>query len=268
MSLISSQPNSYIIQSLYFRVYRLTSNTNPFSGSVQISYTDGAELNGIPEEQLTLNIHNGTVWSFYPATTRDATNNFVLTNGVSGTSLNELTLAGSAARPLAWLSFTATRQNSTALLKRATTQEQNTRNFSVQHSAIGINRTSIGLRPATGISNSTSNHSYIHTSPVTGINYYRILQTDMDNRNSYSVIRTLNFTKTDEPFIIIGNAVINDALTVQVNTSINLALYTADGKSLWQEQINAGTKNFDVSRYAKGAYFLKATSTTQKVVIQ
>jgi hypothetical protein len=236
---------------------------------VQINYNDGAELNGIPEAQLTLNIHNGTTWTPYPATTRDGTNNFVLTNGVISTGLNELTLANSLTPlPLAWLSFTATKQNQTALLKWATAQEQNTRDFRVQHSANGINWSGIGLLPATGISNSTSNYNYVHSNPITGINYYRILQTDMDNRNSYSAIRTLKFTKTDEPFTIIGNPVTNDVLTVQVNVSINLSLYTADGKLLWQEQVSAGTKTIDVSRYAKGNYLLKANNTAQKVVIQ
>ena len=40
------------------RVYQFFNNTNPYSGSVQINYTDGAELNGIAESALTLNIHN------------------------------------------------------------------------------------------------------------------------------------------------------------------------------------------------------------------
>ena len=251
------------------RVYRFTNTTNPYSGSVQINYTDGAELNSIPEAQLTLNIHNGAAWTSYTATTRDATNNFVLTNGVSSTGLNELTLANSLTPlPLTWLSFTATKQNQTALLKWATILEQNTWNFMVQHRANGINWTGIGTLQAAGNSSITNNYNYIHTSPVTGINYYRILQTDMDNRNSYSAIRTLKFTKTDEPFTIIGNPVTNDVLTVQVNASINLVLYTADGKLLWQQQVNAGTKTIDVSRYAKGTYFLKANNIAQKVVIQ
>ncbi len=188
---------------------------------------------------------------------------------IISTGLNELTLANSLTPlPLIWLSFTATKQNQTALLQWATAQEQNTRNFMVQHSANGINWTSIGLLPAAGNSNITQNYSYVHTSPVTGINYYRILQTDMDNRNSFSIIRTLKFTASNEPFIIIGNPVTNGVLTVQVNTATGLALYTADGKLLWQEQVATGTKTFDVSRYAKGVYLLRANSTAQKVVIQ
>ncbi|MEI9810394.1 MAG: T9SS type A sorting domain-containing protein [Bacteroidota bacterium] len=47
----------------------------------------------------------------------------------------------------------------------------------------------------------------------------------------------------------------NNVLTIQVNTVTGIALYTADGKLMWQEQINAGTKTIDVNRYAKGTYF-------------
>jgi hypothetical protein len=154
------------------------------------------------------------------------------------------------------------------LLQWVTAQEQNTRNFAVQHSSNGINWSGIGALPAAGNSNIPINYSFVHTTPVIGINYYRILQTDMNNRNSYSTIKTLRFTTAGEPFFIIGNPVTNNVLTLQINTSSILALYTADGKLLWKEQINAGTKYIDVSRYAKGTYLLKTNSTTQKVVIQ
>jgi hypothetical protein len=46
------------------------------------------------------------------------------------------------------------------------------------------------------------------------------------------------------------------------------ALYTADGKMLWQQPLNAGTITIDVSRFSKGIYFLKSNNSTQKVVLQ
>jgi hypothetical protein len=250
-------------------VYQYTNNTNPFSGSLQINYTDGAELNGIAEGDLTLNIYNGTSWTNYPVATRDATNNFILTTGLSGVVLNEITLAGLLnPLPLIWRSFSAAKQNQTALLQWATAQEQNTRDFEVQHSSNGINWTGIGVLPAAGNSNIASRYSYVHTTPVTGINYYRILQTDMDGRNSYSNLRILQFTAADNLFSITANPVTNNVLTVQVATTAVLALYTTDGKLVWQQQVNAGTKYIDVSRYAKGVYLFKVNSTVQKVVIQ
>ena len=264
-TVVHTQVNTYIS-----RVYQFSNTSNAFSGSVQINYTDGAELNGLAEAELTLNIHNGTNWAAYPASTRDVSNNYVLTNGLSGITLNELTLASQfAPLPLTWLSFTAKAQNNNqSLLQWATAQEQNTKDFYIQHSADGINWVTIGTLPAAGNSNSTSHYNYVHTNPVTGLNYYRIKQTDVDSRYSYSPVRMLSFTKTLQPLTILGNPVTNNVLILQVNMATSLAFYTADGKLLWQEQVNAGTKTIDVSRYAKGIYLLKTIATTHKVVIQ
>lgn len=88
-------PNPYIA-----RVYQFSNNSNPFKGSVQINYRDGAELKGIAESSLTLNIYNGTKWNAYAPTTRDATNNYVLTSGINCVALNELTLAGDCPAPV------------------------------------------------------------------------------------------------------------------------------------------------------------------------
>lgn len=259
-----SSPNPYI-----YRVYQFTDNTNSYSGSVQIDYTDGAELNGISESALTLNVHNGTLWIDYATATRDATNNFVRTDGLSNVILNELTLADLATPlPLVWLSFKATPQNKTALLQWSTAQEHNTRNFTIQQSSNGINWTDIGSLPAAGNSNTPGNYSFVHTAPATGLNHYRILQIDMDNRYTYSDVKTLRFTTTDEPILITGNPVTNNILIIQVNTATELSMYTVDGKLVWKEQVHTGTKYFDLSRYAKGAYLLKTNSTSHKIAIQ
>jgi hypothetical protein len=262
-TVIHTTKNPYIL-----RVYQFANNTNPFTGSIQLDYTDGAELNGIPEAALTLNVHDGTSWTGYPIATRDGTNNFVLTNGLAGVTINEMTLANLLTPlPLVWSSFTVTRQDNNALLQWTTEQEENTRNFVVQHSSNGNSWANIGTLPAAGNSNYAIDYSYVHASPATGLNYYRILQTDIDNRGSYSEIKVLRFTDDDEPVVIMGNPVTN-VLALQVNTASFLSLYSSDGKLLWQEQVNTGTKYIDVSRYAKGTYLLKTNTTVQKVVIQ
>ena len=87
-TIIHTQVNPYIA-----RVYQFSNTSNAFSGSIQINYTDGAELSGLAEAELILTIYNDTNWAQYPASTRDAINNYVLTNGLSGITLNEITLA-------------------------------------------------------------------------------------------------------------------------------------------------------------------------------
>lgn len=256
--------NNYIA-----RVYQFSGNTNAFTGSVQINYQDGTELRGIAENALTLNIHNGISWNAYTATTRDGTNNYVLTSGMSAVILNELTLANLLAPlPLVWLSFTATKQSSNSLLHWATAQEQNTKDFIVQHSTDGINWNSAVTLPAAGNSNSIRNYSYVHTSPVKDNNYYRILQTDADNKYSYSEVRTVKFATVDMSFTVMGNPVTNGILTVQVNAATTLTLYSSDGKLILEKEVTTGMQSIDVSVYAKGVYLLKANATIQQIVIQ
>lgn len=261
-TIVHASPNRHIL-----RVYKFTNNTGAFNGSIRFAYTDGAELNGIAENLLTLNVHNGTAWQAIAPATRDATNNLILTNGVSVGSMSELTLASSAnALPLKWVSFNATKQNETVLLQWATAEEQNTRNFTLLHSSNGISWIAIGTMPASG--SSGYQYSYSHINPVSGINYYRILQTDMDGKGSYSNIKTVQFSNSAGPFTILANPVSNNLLTVQVHSATTLALYGADGAVVWQDKVSAGIRYIDVSRFAKGAYLLKANLSAQKVILQ
>ena len=255
-------PHTYIA-----RVYRFTGTSDAFTGNMQINYKDGAELNGIPESALSLNIHNGTIWKPYTPTTRDGSQNFVLTNSLSGVMLSDVTLAdASFPLPLNWLSFTAVRKNETALLHWITAQEQNTKNFTVQHSTDGVNWSAIGTVPASGTGN--GNYSFVHTTPVIGINYYRILQTDLNNRFSYSEIRIVNFASAG-PFVILNNPATGGTVSVQVNIATVLSMYAADGKLVWIAKVNTGLHQITVAQFAKGTYLLVNTErVAQKIIIQ
>ena len=249
------------------RVYNFNGTSNAFTGDIRINYKDGAELNGIFESALSLNIHNGSIWKGYTPTTRDGTLNFVLTNGLSAVMLSDVTLADAAfPLPLNWLSFTAVKKNETALLHWITAQEQNTKNFTVQHSTDGVNWSAIGTVPASGSGN--GNYSFIHTTPVNGINYYRILQTDLNNRFSYSEIRIVNFA-SGAPFVILNNPATGGTVSVQVNTATVLSMYAADGKLVWIAKVNTGLYQINVAQFAKGTYLLVNTErVAQKIIIQ
>ena len=78
------------------RVYRLNNTISGYSGKIIIYYQD-AELNGITESALNLDVYNGFAWNVYTANvSRNATNNFVATARLTNIALNELTLVNSA----------------------------------------------------------------------------------------------------------------------------------------------------------------------------
>lgn len=262
--------NTYIA-----RVYQFSASTNPFSGSIQINYQDGAELNGLSESDLQLNIHNGLSWQAFASTTNDVVNNYVLTTSLSGLQLNELTLAAiGAALPLQWRSFTAAKQQENVLLQWSTFSEQNSKYFNIQTSANGTTWNTLTTVSAAGNSSSIRNYSYLHTTPATGYNYYRIIETDIDGKYNYSLVRKVLFELTPWHIELLGNPVINGMLEIKITMARpndippTLKLYTADGKLLWIKQPGAGTHGINVNGYPKGTYLLQANEKTIKFLIQ
>ena len=251
------------------RVYQFTNTSSAYSGDIQINYQDGAELNGLAESGLTLNLFNGSGWYPFAATTRDATNNFVLTNGLSNISLNELTLADQfGPLPLLWKSFTATKQNNYGLLQWATSMEQGSKDFTVQTSINGTIWTNSATLAAAGYSITTRNYSYLHMNPVKGINFYRIVQTDLNNSSTLSAIKQLMFEGLNADYRILSNPVNNGMLAVEVYTANLFTLYNAAGVMIWKAPLAAGTHSIELSRYAKGSYFFTNGNHTQKISVQ
>jgi hypothetical protein len=169
--------------------------------------------------------------------------------------------------PLKWLSFTVQKQQNKALLNWSTASEQNTKDFIVQHSSNGMVWDNSGVVPAAGNSNTTSSYSFIHNVPAEGINFYRILQTDLDDRITYSEIRSIKFAGDNGLFVVLNNPVNNGVLQVKFKQPATVSLYNGKGNLLWKKEARAGTQTFNMSGYSKGIYFLKANGQSEKIVL-
>lgn len=95
--------------------------------------------------------------------------------------------------PVELLSFTATRQDKTALLNWATASERNNDYFSVEHSADGLHYLEIGQLQGAADSDERLDYAFTHTHPAQGLNYYRLRQADFDGAYAYSPVRILRF---------------------------------------------------------------------------
>lgn len=172
--------------------------------------------------------------------------------------------------PVTWGSFTAQQQNKQVLLQWSTVQEQNSRDFTIQHSTDGSNWRTLTTIQAAGNSNDNRYYSYIHQNPETGSNYYRIIQQDIDGRTSNSEVRKVVTDKTAQPFSVAGNPVTNGQIQVLINETggLPVSLYSTDGKLLWKATLPYGYSYTDVSRYPKGIYLLQAKGHTEKLIFR
>ena len=192
-------------------------------------------------------------------------NNFAL-SGASSNFLNQpvaITLL-----PVTWLDFTAQKKDNVVHLHWSTANEQNSEEFIVQHSTNGSSYTAIGNIPAAGNSVLPQQYSFVHNNPVTGVNYYRILQRDIDGRSAYSKVVSVIYTHENRPIIVYPNPVTAGKLTIQLTEAATITLYNSSGVLVMTRKLLAGTQQLNISKLAKGIYHLIAINETIPIFIR
>lgn len=216
---------------------------------------------------MRLHYHDGTRWNFDASSSSSSS---IITSSLSNKTLDELTVAGSARTlPVTWLSFTAEKQGTGALLKWSTASEQNTKDFEVQHSTNTLSWTALGSVMAAGNSTTARQYSFTHNTPFKGgvYNYYRILQRDLDGKFSYSKIASLIYDEPGADVIVYPNPA-KEAVTIYLAESKEVKLVNVTGATVWRGTLAAGRNNISLSHLAKGVYWVVTGSVKKQLLIQ
>ncbi len=162
--------------------------------------------------------------------------------------------------PVNWLSFTADKQaDETVLLNWQTASEQNTRDFIVQHSSTGSsNWRDIGHVAAAGNSSVVLDYTFVHNNPLQGKNYYRLLQTDIDGRSSYSRIASVDMSKAVKLLVYPNPAANHITVQLPVSGLAVIKLYSNEGQLIKEEQYNGNKLTMNVQSLPAGLYHVKA----------
>ncbi|MEI9945370.1 MAG: T9SS type A sorting domain-containing protein [Chitinophagaceae bacterium] len=169
--------------------------------------------------------------------------------------------------PLTWLSFTAQKKNDDVQLDWSTATEENTKDFTMQHSADGNTWNDIGSLPAAGNSAITQSYSFTHSNPGEGMHYYRILQQDKDGRYSYSKVVSISYS-ANTTMIVYPNPVVNGKVTIELQQKSTVRVYSSAGKLVMEKQLSAGREELNLARLAKGIYRIQADDKVATIVIQ
>jgi transcription elongation factor Elf1 len=169
--------------------------------------------------------------------------------------------------PLTWQFVKAQLVKNTTEVSWATSQEINTSKFEIEHSADGTSFVKIGEVAAAGNSNTVSNYTFIHLKPVTGFNYYRIKQIDLDGSFKYSVIVKVLNRNDIKQTIIAPNPVVDVLNIVEPTTTFinTVEVYDGKGALMIRKVVNADEQVYSlpVSTLARGNYVLKVNYKTE-----
>ncbi len=214
-----------------------------------------------------------------------------LSDGVSGGcgndfAIDDLKLAtcpSGSPLPVAFLGIDAKRQGSGVRVNWSTASETNNKQFEVERSTNGgIRWNTIAVIPSRDNSNTIKNYNSFDPKPVDGDNFYRIRQTHIDGRFSFSPVASVKFVSGNSGITILSNP-FNQSISMDIMSNkaqaLQCSLTDANGRRVYSTVINVakGYNRKNISSLplmATGTYVLQvlaedgSTLTTEKLLKQ
>ncbi len=236
------------------------------SGVVDITfnYTDVTSLINVPNAIRMA--HFGVAdWNDLGGTAGVANTNTtgnVKVNGINSFSPFTFSAASIGVIPVKLNTFTVQKNGNRVNLNWSTSVEINSREFVVERSADGTNWNIIDIVPAAGNSQSVRYYSTTDNNPAKGINFYRIRQTDLDNRMEYSVTRQVLFQY--ESGVLVTPNPAGNHFNIYLNGNGNAQILITDISGKLVRKFESGQNHILVNSTSlpRGVYYVKVISTS------
>lgn len=185
-------------------------------------------------------------------------------NGSGCESESDIALA-CGTLPVELVSFTATAESNSSLIKWVTAEERNSAFFEIEHSITGRAWHKVGEYAGKGESNEPASYQWIHDSPANGMNYYRLKMIDLDGTYTYSKIENLEFRNSPLSAGTVYPNPVSDKIQIDGKLDIvRLKILDLQGRTVYEtEQISK--EGVSVRRVAAGAYQVQITTKTGAV---
>lgn len=194
-----------------------------------------------------------------------------------GCIADSFTVVAAGTLPVSLLSFDVTLQsNSKVKLAWATSMETNNRLFTIERSENGSDYTLVGTVSGAINSSADINYSYVDESPLPGTSYYRLSQTDIDNRTQVLGVRRIANPK--KAFEVRTLSATGGMLVLQSRSAGNIEglvrVFDMNGRERKNEKwrINPGVGQKEISLppgiYIWEVQYEKGETLFQKVIIQ
>ena len=180
---------------------------------------------------------------------------------------------GPSTLPILLLSFDAQPAENKINVLWTTATEINNDYFTVEKSVDGTDFTTVSTVNGAGNSTVTLNYLYPDYSPLQGVSYYRLRQTDFDGHFSYSPVVLVSYLSsaplTITAAIVIENTNFNLLFTNDAREKCTMEIYDVLGKNIFQSALDAGRglnkKQIQIPELLSGIYFVILKNNRESV---
>lgn len=182
--------------------------------------------------------------------------------------------------PVTLIYFRATYAEGQVKLNWATASEENNNFFTIEKSKDGVNFTEVTRVKGAGTTSSLRTYQSADTQPYEGTSYYRLKQTDLDGKFTYSNIRSVNAGAASRTASVFPNPVAQDGFVqVAINSEqtgdIYVTVYDQIGKQCFSAKYTSEViPSIPVKQFSthSGLYIVQArkgnTIVREKVIVQ
>lgn len=170
--------------------------------------------------------------------------------------------------PVTWLSFTGRKVETGIELNWTTVAEINNAYFEVERRTEGSEFSGIGKVNAKQNQGSVNEYRFVDYQPFNERSYYRLKQVDVDGRNSYSAIVTINVTgeRAYKVTAIPGTKQLRVSIPQSGANVIDLLIYDGVGRRILRQQLQPGNSIINTgSLTADAVYFIKLVQQNKVV---
>jgi hypothetical protein len=175
-------------------------------------------------------------------------------------------LKSSSVLPITLVSFTGQNINNQYVsLHWTTAMEENNDHFTIERSTDGAQFVQIASVKAVGNSSTNQNYSYSDFTAVSGVNFYRLRQVDVDGRMAVYPVIQVSFGMNGVP-VIYPNPVKEDIFIASGKELVRSArLFNMEGREMMRTENNAGLQQISlhVSGIAAGVYMLEVVTDSR-----
>ncbi len=169
--------------------------------------------------------------------------------------------------PVELTMFSATKQESKVRIDWATSSETNNDYFTIERSGDGKSFESIGEIKGAGNSSREISYEYTDEAPLSGINYYRIKQTDFDGKYSYSEIRSVRHKGLSNVCVTPRTTEGRLDITTELEDYI-IAIYNVAGQEVKRMVDMSLDQSISIETFDAGVYFVKIHSGTESETVR
>lgn len=188
----------------------------------------------------------------------------VFTSGVAGYNNNG---CAAPSLPIVLKNFICRIGIKTSKISFSTASETNNDYFTIERSGDGVAYEAIGEIKGAGNSSKELSYEFTDEKPLTGLNYYRIKQTDFDGKYSYSEVRSVRFT--DGASVTVSPRTTEGRVDITTDMEdYNVEVYTAAGAQVKAFTGMNADQSISIEDLKAGIYFLRVSSTSTSETVR